>query len=44
MDYEDLENRISNLEEEIKNKLTWLDLMYYLFGGIIFYKIFEYFF
>ena len=42
MDYEDLEDRVSTLETEIKDKLSMWDLILYVFGGLIAIKVFDF--
>ncbi len=42
MSYEDLEDRISTLKEEIKGKLSWGELILYVFCGLIGIKVIDY--
>ncbi len=44
MNYTDLEDRVTRLEEEVKHKLSYLDLMGFIGGVIIMAWIIKHFF
>jgi len=38
MDYEELEERIAKLEEQIKSKIAWWELILFIVGMVLAYK------